>query len=98
MKILAEYKCEENIVTVEVVDADDDSITIVSDAFPRVFVRHTGWCEQPSMTISRRYLKNVRVVTSDGVVLLPDPRPDAIAELDEWQAETQATREADYPR
>jgi len=59
MTILAEYECEEKVLTVEILNVDGDSVTIASDKFPRVFVRHQGWSKQPTMTINKKWLQNI---------------------------------------
>ena len=58
--ITANYKCEDREYTVEVIDTDGEDVTIACDVFPLVFVRHVGWCKQPTMTVNKKWIYNIR--------------------------------------
>ena len=81
-KILAEIALEDREYTVEIVNTDGECVTIESDIFPLVFVRHQGWCKQPCMTVDKKYVRNIRFVTDDGEVVYPNDKPE-VAPWDE---------------
>lgn len=58
--ITANYTCEDREYTVEVIDTDGEDVTIACDVFPLVFVRHVGWCKQPTMTVNKKWIYNIR--------------------------------------
>ena len=57
---------------VEVVEVEDGMAVIrpAHEKFPMVFVRHIGWCEQPSQTVNVKSLKHM-FTFDNGEMLLP---------------------------
>lgn len=97
MTITAQYKCDDREYTVEVIDTDGEDVTIACNVFPMVFVRHVGWCEQPTMTVNKKWIYNVRDIEADELEQEKHKALQIVLDVTApaWQIEAEA-QAADY--